>query len=421
MLKAFQYRVYPTKEQEVLLNKHFGSVRFVYNRSLGLKKEKYDTLGESLSKYDLQVIIKELKHQEEFKWLKEINSQSIQGAIADMDTAYTNFFKHGKGFPKFKKKFAKNSFHCPQNVYLVKNKVIIPKFKDGLNIIIDRLPKGVIRSATVSRNTSLEYYISILCETGETIPLKREINEESSIGIDLGIKDFAILSNGEVIKNPHYHKNSENKIKKLNKDLSRKEKGSNRYGRAKVKLAKAHNEVANRRKDFLNKLSTEIVNRYDTICLEDLNIKGMSKRCKAKKDENGTYLPNGQTAKSRLNKAINDVGWGEFTRMLKYKAEWKGKNIIQIGKFEPSSKTCSHCGYVKKDLTLKDREWICPSCGTNHDRDINAAINIKDFALKNIMRMESPSMDVECTVERDFIMESNSIERIETLKILQTV
>jgi putative transposase len=421
MLKAFQYRVYPTKEQEVLLNKHFGSVRFVYNRSLGLKKEKYETLGESLSKYDLQVIIKELKHQEEFKWLNEINSQSIQGAIADMDTAYTNFFKHGKGFPKFKKKFGHNSFHCPQSVFLVKDRVIIPKFKEGLKIIIDRLPKGVIRSATVSRNTSLEYYISILCETGETIPLKREINEETSIGIDLGIKDFAILSNGDVISNPHYHKNSEKKIKKLSKDLSRKTIGSKRYGKAKVKLAKAHGKVKNRRKDFLNKRSTEIVNQYDTICLEDLNIKGMSKRCKAKKDELGNFIPNGQSAKSGLNKAINDVGWGEFTRMLKYKAEWKGKNILQIGRFESSSKTCSHCGYIKKDLTLKDREWICPACGVNHDRDLNAALNIRDFALKNIMRMESPSMDVECLVERDFVMESNSIERIEALKILQTV
>jgi transposase len=147
----------------------------------------------------------------------------------------------------------------------------------------------------------------------------------------------------------------------------------------------------------------------------------MSKRCKAKKDELGNFIPNGQSAKSGLNKAINDVGWGEFTRMLKYKAEWKGKNILQIGRFESSSKTCSHCGYIKKDLTLKDREWICPACGVNHDRDLNAALNIRDFALKNIMRMESPSMDVECLVERDFVMESNSIERIEALKILQTV
>jgi putative transposase len=377
MLKSFKYRVYPTPEQEVLLNKHFGSARFVYNKCLELKNEKYNLTKESISRFDLQVIIKELKNTEEFSWLNEINSQTLQSAILNLDTAYKTFFKTKKGFPKFKKKNNRDSFSCPQNVSVYKNKISVPKFKEGIDIVLDRKPKDLIKSATFSKTSSLKYFVSILCETNEIISLKKEIDKKSAIGIDLGINDFIILSNGEKVSNPRFYKKSLKKIKTLQRNICRKIKGSNRYNKNKIQLAKAHENIANQRKDFLQKLSTEIVNRYDTICLEDLNVKGMAKN-------------------KRLSQSISDVSWSDFVRMVSYKSEWKGKNVVQIGRFDASSKTCSVCGFKNKNLKRSDRQWICPECSIKHDRDINAAINILNFAFKKIVLVESQFKNVEC-------------------------
>lgn len=375
MLKAYKYRLHPTSEQKILIDKHCGTSRLIYNLALECKSTAYSSNHINLSRFDLQKQLIELK--KEFPWMKEINSQSIQVSLLNLDNAYKNFFKTKKGFPNFKKKSSRNSFSIPQNVKIEQSKIIIPKFLEGIDFIQDRPTKGILKSANISKTSTNKYFISILCETGEIIPDKKSIKSNTSVGIDLGLKDFAIISNGTKISNPKFFSVNERMIKHLQKELSRKTKRSNRYKKARLKLALQHEKTTNQRNDFLHKLSTEIVNQYDTICLENLNIKGMIKNHK-------------------LSKAISDVSWSSFITMLAYKSEWKGKNLIKIGRFDPSSKTCNSCGYIKKDLQLSDREWICPECGVIHDRDINAAMNIKDFALKNLL-VERQSMDVEAS------------------------
>jgi len=378
MLKAFKYRLYPTLDQETLLAKHFGTTRLVYNLALECKITAYKSNHVNLSRFDLQKQLVDLKN--EFPWMKEINSQSLQVSLLNLDNAYKRFFKTKEGFPKFKKKSSRNSFGVPQNIKIEKSKIYIPKFLEGIDFIQDRPIKGIIKSATVSKTPTNKYFISILCETGEAIPDKKLIKSSTSIGVDLGLKDFAVLSDGTKISNPKFLISNEKTIKHLQKELSRKTKWSNRYNKARLKLARKHEETTNKRNDFLHKLSTEITNQYDTICVEDLNINGMIKNHK-------------------LSKAISDVSWSSFISMLAYKSEWKGKNLIKIGRFDPSSKTCNSCGYIKHDLKLTDRVWICPVCGEIHDRDINAAINIKNIALKNLlvgrqfMDVEASSMD----------------------------
>jgi len=375
MLKAFKYRLYPTSDQKILLNKHFGTTRLVYNLALECKINAYKSNHVSLSRFDLQKQLVDLKN--EFPWMKEINSQSIQVSLLNLDNAYKRFFKEKKGFPKFKKKSSRNSFGVPQNIKIEQSKIIIPKFLEGIDFIQDRPIKGQIKSATVSRTPTNKYFISILCETGEIIPAKAKITYDTSIGIDLGLKDFSVLSDGTKISNPKFLSINDRIIKHLQKELSRKTVRSNRYNKARLKLARKHEETTNKRNDFLHKLSNQITNEFDTICIENLNVKGMVKNHK-------------------LSKAISDVSWSSFISMLAYKSEWKGKNLIKIDRFDPSSKTCNSCGHINKNLTLGDREWICPDCGEIHDRDINAAINIKDFALKNLL-VERQSMDVEAS------------------------
>lgn len=384
MLKAYKYRLYPNKSQTVLLDKHIGSCRFIYNLALEVKQTAYAGNKTNLSCFAITKQLPDLK--KECEWLKEINSQSLQQAIVNMDTAFTNFFKGRSEFPKYKSKHkSNNSFRVPQGIKLNKdnNKLFIPKFRNGIPIKLHRDFKGEIRQCTISKTPTNKYFVSILVDNYKELPSKFEITGNNSVGIDLGIKDFAITSAGEVFDNPKYYKKNLLKLKYIQRKYS-KHKGK----RTKYKLALQHEKVANKRKDFLHKTSSILISENQTICLEDLNIKGMIKRCKPKKDENGNYIHNGQAAKSGLNKSISDVGWGMFIDMLAYKAEWNGNNIIRIGRFDPSSKLCSNCGYIKKDLTLNDREWICPVCGIEHDRDINAAINIKAFALKDKLYVE---------------------------------
>ena len=381
MLKAYKYRIMPNKAQQMLINKHIGSCRFVYNLALETKQTAYAGNKVNLDCFDLIKQLPDLK--KECEWLKEINSQSLQQSITHLDNAFTKFFKGQADFPNFKKKSNRQSFNIPQSITVDDDKLYIPKFKKGIEIILHRTFKGDIRQATISRTPTGKYFVSILVENNIALPNKVDIEINNTIGIDLGLKSFLITSRGEVFNNPRYLNNSLSRLKYVQTKYS-KYKGK----RTRYKLAILHETVANQRLNFLNKISTQLIKNHDTIAIENLNIKGMSTRCKPKQDENGKYSPNGQSPKSGLNKSINDVGWGMFVDMLKYKAEWYGKNIIQIGRFEPSSKTCNVCGTINKELELSDRVWTCDNCNTIHDRDINAAINIKNFALRNYLCTE---------------------------------
>ena len=372
MLKAFKYRILPTTEQAELINKHIGSTRFVFNLALECKQMAYAGSKVNLSCFDLVKQLPELK--KECEWLKEVNSQSLQQSIVNLDVAFTKFFKGQADFPNFKKKStAKQSFNIPQNVILENDKLIIPKFKKGIDIVLHRETKGTIRQATISRTTTGKYFVSILCDTGEAIKAKAKIKEQTTIGIDLGIKTFLVTSDGQKFDNPKFLRKAQSRLKFIQSKYS-KHKGK----RTKHRLAILHEKVANQRKDFLHKTSTKLIRENQSVAIEDLQIKNMVKNhC--------------------LAQSISDAGWGMFVTMLEYKAEWYGKNILRIGKFEPSSKTCSCCGSINKELTLQDREWTCKGCGTLLNRDKNAAINIKSFALKNHLSVERrPKLGTNC-------------------------
>ena len=266
--------------------------------------------------------------------------------------------------PNFKNKYGKQSYRSPHEdrIRIENEKVRLPKFKAGIKIIQDRKYKGELRNATISKTTTGKYYISCLVETGVEIPVKKPIQESTAIGIDLGIKTYIATSEGKEYQNPKYLKNSIDRLKILQKRASKKVKGSSNRKKANLKVALLHEKITNQRKDFLHKLSTEITNQYDTICCENLNIEEMVKNHK-------------------LAGAVQDAGWGEFVRQLKYKSEWYGKNLLQIPTFQASTKVCSTCGTMKQGLTLADREWDCDNCQTHHDRDINAAKNIRFMGL----------------------------------------
>lgn len=359
MLKAFKYRLSPTKEQSILLNKHIGASRFVYNLALECKQMAWAGSKVNLSCFALHSQLKDLKT--ECEWLKEINSQSLQQSITNLDKAYTAFFKGQNSFPKFKKKSDGGSFNIPQNVLLENGKLIIPKFKKGIDIVLHRETKGEIRQATISRTPTGKYFVSILCETGEPIKPKTVVKESTTVGIDLGIKTYIVSSDGKEFDNPKFLRKAQSKLKYVQRKYS-KHKGK----RTKQKLAILHEKVANKRRDFLHKTSSELIKNHDSLAIEDLAVSNMVKNHK-------------------LAQAISDVSWSTFVTMLEYKADWYGKNILKIGRFEPSSKLHANCGYINKDLTLSDREWTCPKCSEVVLRDVNAAINIKSFALRNIL------------------------------------
>ena len=359
MLKSFKYKLKPNEEQKILLNRHFGSVRFIYNYFLNERIREYKTNNETLNYYNNCNSLTELKHSNEYFWLNEVNSQSLQQSLKHLDSAYNNFFK-GKGkFPKFKSKHNKNSFTVPQAVKLINNKLHIRKFDDEINVILHRKLKGEIKQCTISKSNTNEYFVSILVETNHTKLPKTN----KQIGVDLGLKDFAITSDGYKYKNNKYTKHYEKQLAKAQQHLSRKTKGSNRYEQQRLKVANIHKKITNSRMDNLHKVSTDLISKYDTIILEDLNIKGMIKNHK-------------------LAKHISDAAWGNFIQMLIYKAEWNDKQIVKINRFYPSSKACNNCGYINQDLKLDVRNWTCSKCETAHDRDINAAKNIYKEGLK---------------------------------------
>ena len=380
MLKALKYRIYPTEDQKTLIAKHIGCARFIYNLALETKQMAYAGPKVNLSRFELSAQIPDLK--KECLWLKEVNSQSLQQALVHMDTAFNNFFKGRTEFPKRKRKSStRQSFCVPQSVSLESGRLHIPKFKGGIELVEHRPLKGEIRQATISRTPTGKYFASILVETGAPIPEKKHISSPTTVGIDLGLKSFLVGSDGTTFDNPRHLKKAMERLKYAQSRFS-KHKGKTQ----KKKLAKLHEEVANKRRDFLHKTSSHLIKNHDSIAIEDLDIKGMMKRIEPKPDGNGGFLPNGQKEKSERNQAIGDAGWGMFVGMLRYKADWHGKNILQIGRFDPSSKTCSCCGWIYHDLKLEEREWACKGCGETHDRDKNAALNIKAFALtKNIV------------------------------------
>jgi putative transposase len=353
MLKSYKYTLKPSDEQIVLLNKHFGSIRFVYNFFLNERKKEYETNKQSLNYSDNSKSLTELKKQEEYSWLNEINSQSLQSSLKHLDDSYNGFFKKRTKFPKFKSKHTKNSFKIPQFVKIENGKLKIPKFKEPIDLILSRSFNGTIKQCTISKTPTNEYFVSILVET-EHIKYEKT---GKSIGIDLGIKDFVITSDGYKYKNNRYTRTYEKKLKEHQQHLSRKTKGSNRYLKQKLKVATIYKKITNSRLNNLHKVSTELIKKYDLIVVEDLNIKGMIKNHK-------------------LSKQISDVSWSKFIELLTYKAQWNDKEIIKIDRFFPSSKTCNCCGYINQNLKLDMREWACPSCHIKLDRDLNASINI---------------------------------------------
>ncbi len=356
--RAYKFRVKPTEDQKILLDKHFGCVRFSYNHFLNERKEQYQKDKRSDNYYAQAKALTELKRDENYEWLKEVNSQTLQYSLRCLDTAYVNFFRGNAMFPRFKSRRKKNTFTVPQSGKLIGNYISIPKFTNNIKCIVHREVKGKVGTMTFSKTPSGQYFVSILTEQ-ECVPMPKTGKQ---VGIDLGIKDFVITSDGKKFKNHRYTKQYERELMLTQRHLARKDKGSNSFEKQKRKVALIHEKIANSRKDMLHKVSHQLIADYDLISLEDLHIKGMVKNHK-------------------LAKHISDASWGTFINMLEYKAEWNDKQIVKVGRFYPSSKTCSVCGWINQDLKLSDRTWTCKN-GHELDRDINASINILKEGIK---------------------------------------
>ena len=366
MLKAYKYRIYPNKEQKIQIAKTFGCCRFVYNQTLAYHKDTYENEKKSVSKTDCNNYCnRELK--KEYEWLKDVDKFALTNAIYNMDAAYRKFFKEHAGYPKFKSKRDNHKSYTTnytnENIVVdfEKGRVKLPKLK----MVKAKPPRefeGQIKSATISQMPSGKYFVSILVEE-EQVELPKV---EKSVGIDLGIKDLVITSDGEKIDNLKLIKKYENKLVRQQRKLAHKQKGSKNREKQRIKVAKIYEKIANTRNDYLHKISHKLINENQVIVSEDLSVSNMVKN-------------------ANLAKSISDCGWSELTRQLQYKADWYGRTYVKIGRFVPSSQTCHVCGYKNeetKDLTV--RKWTCPQCQTEHDRDINAAINIQNEGLKQI-------------------------------------
>ena len=376
---GYKFRLKPTVFQKEFFERHFGCCRFIYNRLLNIADESYKNGGVSIDDFALKREIAKLKKSPEYEWLKEVNSQSLQESALNLIRARKRFFKKLGSRPKFKRKFYKQSFKIPQHFCLRASRkgkyyLQIPKLKREIRVYVHRDMAGAIKNITISKTPSGEYFASFNCEVPEELISRRVDNCDREVGFDLGLKDFVVTSDGEKIKAPKFFRKAERKLKSSQRASCKKKKGSANYYKNKKQVAVLHKKISNQRGDFLNKKSFQLVDENQVIYAEDLNVKGMMQnRC--------------------LAKSIGDAGFGEFVRQLKYKAAWRGKKFIQIGRFEPSSKLCSACGFKNNELKLHHRVWTCKCCKITHDRDINAAKNIKKLGqdMSKVKPVERPT------------------------------
>ena len=361
MLKAYKYKIIPSDNQIKKLSSFFGCSRFIYNWGLNRKSEFFAESKENKSCFTLIKEVTKLKKQDEYSWLKDIHSQILQMSLRNLDNAYTNFFKKRSDFPKFKKKSNRQSFQYPQGVKIKNNKIFLPKI-GWVNYFNSRDFIGDIKTVTVTKTPSGKYFVSVLVDTKEDKTIKKPILDKTSVGLDFGVKDLVITSDGVVFENQKHFQKMKSKLRVEQRSLSRKKKGSNNWHKQRPVVAKLYEKVTNQRLDYLHKISTQLVNEYDTICIEDLSVESMLKE-------------------KKMSSLIADASWRTLRTMLEYKCNWYGKNLSVIGRFEPSSKRCNHCGHINKDLKLYDREWNCPKCQRTLDRDLNASLNIKFYGL----------------------------------------
>lgn len=364
MFKAYKYRLYPNRQQIKQIQKTFGCCRFIYNQTLAYRKAMYETKKESMNKTSCNNYVNQVL-KKEYEWLKEVDKFALTNAIYNMDSAYQKFFKEHTGFPKFKSKrdnkksYSTNFTNNNIGVSFENNRIRLPKLK-WIKAKIHRKFIGKIKSATISQVPSGKYFVSILVET-EHIPME---STGCMIGIDLGVKDLLVTSDGEKFDNIHTTKKYEDKLAREQRKLSRKIKGSKNRNKQRIKVARIHEKIRNTRIDNLHKISYKLINENQVIVSEDLSVSNMVKN-------------------HNLAKAISDCGWYELTRQISYKSDWNNRQYIKIGRFTKSSQPCNICGYINKNTKdLSVREWICPQCGTIHDRDINAAINILNEGLR---------------------------------------
>lgn len=371
MLKSYKYRIYPNEKQIELIQKTFGCCRFVYNQTLSKRKSLYEEDKSIMSKFDcINYCTRVLKS--EYDWLKEVDKWALENSIVNMDTAYSRFLSGKTGYPQYKSKHFSHKSYKTNCVYskgtvptievcFNKNKIKLPKLK-WVKAKISREFNGKIKSVTISQVSSGKYFASILVETEQEVLSK----VSKSVGIDLGVKDLVITSDGEKFDNLKLIKKYETKLAKEQRKLAYKQKGSNNRKKQKIKVAKIHEKIANVRNDYLHKISHKLINENQVIVSEDLSVSNMVKN-------------------HNLAKVIFDCGWSELIRQLQYKAEWNGRTYVKIDRFVPTSQTCHVCGYKNTEAkNLSVRRWICPQCGSEHDRDINAAINILNEGLKQI-------------------------------------
>jgi putative transposase len=360
--KVYRFRIDPTAKQEAALARFAGARRFVFNWALARRKETYEQTGKSIPWSALSVELTGLKNKPSFEWLKEIDSQLSQQAVADCKKAFDNFFKKRARFPKFKKKHgAHQSFRIPQRVKLEDRRVYIPK----VGRVAVRQSQAIdlpLKSATFKREATGKWYVSLVVEFDLPDQPKPVIETETAVGIDVGFDRFATDSDGHVIENPRFFRKAERKIKRAQRELSRKQQGSANRAKARRALACEYEKVANRRADFAHKFSTSVVKDNSTIACETLNLKGMSK--------------------TKLAKSVSDAAHRETFRQIEYKARWYNRNFVFIGRWFPSSQVCSECGHRHQELSLSDRYWTCPACGIRHDRDHNAAKNVRDEGIR---------------------------------------
>lgn len=369
---GYKFRIYPTKEQEVIFAKTFGCTRYVYNYFLNLRNTQYFDNQISLSRYDCIKLLPSMKSCEETSWLKEVDSIALQSSVEYLDEGFKRFFedikkpknkRRGVGKPKFKSKHGKQSYttkNVNNSIRIIDNMLLLPKI-GTINFDYHREVCGIIKRATITKSKSGKYYVSLICDNVEY--LQREPTG-ALVGIDLGLDSFITTSDGQKIEPQKYYRKLEKRLKRLQRKMSRKPKGSKNREKSRIELAKQSEKVSNKRNDFQHKVSRELVNTYDIICLEDLNVKGLQKNHK-------------------IAKSIQDAGWSSFVSKLEYKANFEDKIVIKIDRFFPSSQLCSTCGY--KNVEVKDtsiRKWECPQCGTKHDRDTNASINILNEGIR---------------------------------------